>query len=431
VEHSLLSLVPLLLGSLLGLVSGLIPGIGNFVLLMIATPIILTMSPIDIIIVYVALTSISQYIGSIPATLLGIAGESSSFPVVVESSRLSTPESISEAINGAALGSFFGSFVVVIMCLLLLPQLDFIKYVFSTKIYLIVLLVATVVICIISNKNIFISIFMLLVGLFLGSIGYNAHYQTPFLAFDNIYLYSGLPFILISIVLFAIPQMLQNMASKDDKISIAITKPSMHKLNLPLSVLYSFIGFIGGLFPGLTTILSSYLAYMLSSYITTDPVKRIVASETANNSGAFSQLLPLLLFSIPLVSSEAYLLNILEMRGFYLENISIHDLLIPISVSLIFINLLGVILAWPLSKYLLYVYTIKLEYIFYSIIIILLAISLYVGYTHNSLIYYALTIIGLSPIAYYFRKANTTPLVFAFLIHDSLLDNLIRLPLLM
>ena len=76
-------LTPILFGSLLGLLSGLIPGIGNFILLLVATPILLTMSPIDILITYIALTSISQYIGSVPATMFGIAGESSSFPAVI------------------------------------------------------------------------------------------------------------------------------------------------------------------------------------------------------------------------------------------------------------------------------------------------------------------------------------------------------------
>ena len=104
---------PILFGSLLGLISGLLPGVGNFVLLLIATPILLTMNPTDILITYTALVSISQYIGSVPATMFGIAGESSSFPAVIEAKKLKSVDEVSEAISGAAIGSFYGSFIVV------------------------------------------------------------------------------------------------------------------------------------------------------------------------------------------------------------------------------------------------------------------------------------------------------------------------------
>jgi putative tricarboxylic transport membrane protein len=416
-------------GSFLGLLSGLIPGIGNFILLLVATPILLTMAPIDILVTYVALTSISQYIGSVPATMFGIAGESSSFPTVIEAKKLKSADEVSEAISGAAIGSFYGSFIVVALCFIFAPYLDNIKYLFSTKLYVILLSTSLVLMCILSKQSIVKNILLVLLGLLIGSIGYNTHFNKPFLTFDNIYLYSGLPYIVVSIMLFAVPQLLQNAKIKDSSDFFRFPNSfTVHRLNIVSSTIYSFIGFITGLVPGLTTVLSSYAAYFASTIVTDNPIKRIVASETANNSGAFSQLLPLLLFSIPILSSEAYILNILDMKGFNLDYFEASNILTTICISLVTINLIGLLLAWPMAKYIVYLYSIKMSTIMYSLLILLLLLVLYLGYIHNSLNFYLLCCIGLLPIMYLLRNTDTTPLIFAFLIQDPLLDNLLRLP---
>ena len=419
---------PILFGSLLGLISGLLPGVGNFVLLLIATPILLTMNPTDILITYTALVSISQYIGSVPATMFGIAGESSSFPAVIEAKKLKSMD----AISGAAIGSFYGSFIVVALCFMFAPYLDNIKYLFSTKLYVIVLSTSLILVCLVSKQSIVTNVLLVIFGLFLGSIGYNTTFSTPFLTFDNIYLYSGLPFIVVSIMLFAVPQLLQNTKIKDSSDFFNIpNKFKIHRLNILTSTVYSFIGFITGLVPGLTTVLSSYTAYFVSTVITNNPIKRIVAAETANNSGAFSQLLPMLLFSIPILSSEAYLLNLLDIKGFNPNYLEVSTLITTICISLIAINLIGVLLAWPMAKYIGYLYAITMSTIMYLLLLLLLLIVVYLGYKHNSLNFYLLSCIGLLPITYLLRNIDTTPLVFAFLIQDPLLDNLLRLPALL
>ena len=61
---------PALIGILSGLISGCIPGIGNFATLIIIFPYLINLEPLQILILYVALTTISQYIGSIPAISL-------------------------------------------------------------------------------------------------------------------------------------------------------------------------------------------------------------------------------------------------------------------------------------------------------------------------------------------------------------------------
>ena len=86
---------PAIIGILTGLVSGCIPGIGNFAALLILFPYLINLDPLQIIILYTALTTISQYIGSIPAITFGIPGESSSMPAVIESRKLKNSTNLS------------------------------------------------------------------------------------------------------------------------------------------------------------------------------------------------------------------------------------------------------------------------------------------------------------------------------------------------
>ena len=125
---------PATIGILAGLVSGCIPGIGNFAALLILFPYLINLDPLQIIILYTALTTISQYIGSIPAITFGIPGESSSMPAVIESRKLKDSQQIYQAIVGSAVGSTFGGLVVLALTWMVLDYLIYTVHFFNTLI---------------------------------------------------------------------------------------------------------------------------------------------------------------------------------------------------------------------------------------------------------------------------------------------------------
>ena len=68
-----------LLGVLGGVFAGLIPGIGVFTTLILLYPLLLDLTIIQLLILYIPIISISQYIGSVPALYFKIPGEATSF----------------------------------------------------------------------------------------------------------------------------------------------------------------------------------------------------------------------------------------------------------------------------------------------------------------------------------------------------------------
>ena len=415
------------LGIVLGVVAGVIPGIGSFVCLLLVWPLLATFSIYELLMLYVSMAAISQYIGSIPAIIYGIPGEGSSYPAVAESRHLTTQEKVSHAISGSAFGSMFGGIVVVLLCYFLAEYVQLLKHFYSTKLFVFLLLfVLSLMVFTISNHKI-VNILFILVGLFLGVIGYNPYLDFKFLTFNSFDLWGGLPLPVVLICLFAIPQItyyLDDSVNKEKERLYSIAK--LYILN-PIGLVGStLVGFIGGLVPGLTTVFSSTFAYGLSKFFTSDPVDRIVVSETANNAGAFSQLLPLLLFGIPILSSEALLLFFMEQKGYSVESFSFITIIPTLAITLMAVNVVGFLLAWPLSRHVKLFYSIDIKKIMMFILICLFGVVIYTGYINYSVYYYLFCFFVLAPIGVLLRKYNTLPLVFTFLIHDKLLEGLFR-----
>ena len=65
-------------------------------------------------------------------------------------------------------------------------------------------------------------------------------------------------------------------------------------------------------------------------------------------------------------------------------------------------------------------YNIKIMYII--ILILLVLVICWVGYLNYQAMYYILVGLGLLPLAYFIRKLDTMPLIFAFLVHDRMID---------
>jgi len=420
--------VPHLVGIGFGLISGLIPGVGNFVLMLLAWPFLSIFGIFELLMMYASMAAISQYIGSIPAIVYGIPGESSSYPAVAESKRLIKQKQVSQSISGSAFGSAFGSLLVVGLCYLFVDYTDFIKHFYNTKILVGLLLTVTLVMIFTVNNRWYTNVLLIVSGLGLGLIGYNSYLNINVATFDNTYLYAGLPMPVVLICLFAIPQMMHHMNADADKILAKTYELSKVYILNPLALIGStVIGFIGGLIPGLTTVFSSTAAYNASMLFTKDPVKRIVVSETANNAGAFSMLLPLLIFGVPLIGSEAILLFLMEQKGFNLVQFQFSTFLPELALGLVIVNVIGFTIAWPLSKMVPLFYKFNLKIILSILIFILFLVTLYTGYINYSMEYYLICFMVLAPIGVLLKNVDTLPLVFAFIIHNKLIDGIYRL----
>lgn len=433
-------LVSAIIGILIGIVAGLIPGFGIFTSLIVLYPLLLKLDPINMLSLYVGLASATQFSGSVSAIIYGVPGEQSSMPAVTEGHKLFRLGQGDLAISGSAIGSFFGSFLTVLFVYALFPHVENVMYLFNSLSQLIILLMVGMFL--ILSGNIIKNMLMCAFAYLLGSIGtHSYHHEGTFLTFGNADLTTGIPMFPVVLALFIIPQLYQAYKIRNTNNAVDQYKfdVSLHFKNFfkywKSSIRGTVLGFFGGLVPGLSTTLSSTLSYTVEKKLDKDykpgSMKCLIASETANNSGSFSMLIPLLILGIPIVPSEALLYDINASKGFVF-GASTFDLQIfyVVVFVLMLANCVSLIMCWPFAKYVALINTIDKRIVNSLILCALFGIMLYIGsYTWQSF-YYFIIFLLLLPISYVLRNENTLPLIFVFLVQDRLETLFYRMPML-
>jgi len=438
-----MTLAYLLGGVLAGTIAGLLPGIGNTLIMILVFPFFLGIdNPLNIIIFYVACLSLSQYTGSITSTVFSVPGEISSLPAVKEGHKLFRKGLGSLSLSGCALGSFFGSLIAVAFVLLIGNTISQFTFLYSSVFQSYVLIIVCLFLIVGKYNSWYTTVLLGGFGYFLAMLGTGAldTYKTLTFGFDSL-LY-GVPLFSVIVWMFVFPQILQYWDTKmdvdNDAKSIDIN-PFKHIRsffgNITSSIRGSVIGFFLGLTPYLTTVISSNVSYAVekwlrkkkNTYDDTGDYASLVSAETANNAAALSSLLPLLLIGIPITSSEAVLLELTSANGFTFYIEEFYGLFVLISICLIAINLLGIFIAWPLAKYFYIFYYVDIKTIYRFVLGFCVLMTLYLGYADHVLWYYIVISSILAVFGYLLRRVNTLPLIFVFMMQDGLEENITRL----
>ena len=82
------TLIVFAIGIISGLLSGMLPGVGGFVLMTMAYPFLMHLDPVNILIFYVTMASIDQYFNGITAIVFGVPGASMNIPTQIEGHTL-------------------------------------------------------------------------------------------------------------------------------------------------------------------------------------------------------------------------------------------------------------------------------------------------------------------------------------------------------
>ena len=153
-------------GLFAGTITGIVPGAGVMVAMIIATPLLMSFDVIQLLLFYMSLASMVQFTGTIPAVYLGVPGETNSLPAVIEGTKFNKRKMAKLAIGISAIGSVLGSFVAVAITFTLLTVLISHMTVFfsnDTKFYLYIFVIAFCLL-VYNKRNIIVNLLLCLVG---------------------------------------------------------------------------------------------------------------------------------------------------------------------------------------------------------------------------------------------------------------------------
>ena len=434
----MLDVLIVLLGTMAGILAGLLSGIGAFATVLICYPFLLHLDPYHIILFYVCLITATQYVGSVVAIYLGIPGEATSLPSVLEGGRLYKKRMAHFAITNTAIGSFVGGVLAIGFTVLILPNImTMFEITWKNNFRFFLFVSVFLVIVLTSNKNIWISGAQMLIGCVLGIVGVHPLYGHERLTFGVMDLAFGIPEVSAVFAIFVLPLLLKSESRKVDvsKVKLDNMKRSMSAWrnvfvfarSIKASLRGTVFGYLLGLVPGVGNILASNFSYSVEKKLSRSPLDRITASETANNSGVFSMLLPFLIVGIPIVGSEAVIYELIVQKGFTFGlDHDVVGMIGSIVPWLLLVNATMILVSWPLARHLIKIYQVPLRYV-KAVCVALLAYTIYyVGSSQGLLSLHVLSFVALLPIGYMFRNYNTLPLIVSFLMAEQLESILIR-----
>src|ERR671914_492492 len=159
------------LGTLLGTMIGVLPGLGPVATISILLPITFSLPPQSAMIMLAGIYYGAQYGGSTTAVLVNLPGESSSVVTCIDGYQMARQGRAGPALAIAALGSFFAGTVGTLLIALFGPPLAELALKFAAPEYFSLRLMGLVAAAVLAQGDMVKSLAMVVMGLLLGIIG--------------------------------------------------------------------------------------------------------------------------------------------------------------------------------------------------------------------------------------------------------------------
>ena len=313
-----------------GLFVGAIPGLTATMATALLVPVTFFMPPVPAIASIVTATAMAIFAGDIPSCLLRMPGTPASAAYTDEAYAM-TKKGQGETALGAGLvfsviGGLFGTAVLIVAA----PALAEIALKFSSFEYfwLVVLGLSSAVFLALGNP--LKGVVSLLLGLLVASVGLDNPAAFPRFTFGNAELTGGLTLIPIMIGMFAVSEIIRNVAAMNQpwemaQASIGNVFTGMWALTkrYPMAILRgSALGTAIGALPGAGADIAAWMSYAVSKRFSKEPekfgtghVEGIVEAGASNNSALAGAWIPALVFGIPGDSITAIVIGVLYIKG--------------------------------------------------------------------------------------------------------------------
>ena len=321
----------LLLGVVLGLLFGVIPGIGGLVGLSLLLPFTFALDPFAGLAMLIGLGAVTATSDSIPAILFGVPGTSGAAATVMDGHPMARNGDASKAFGAAFTASMLGGLFGALILGVSIPFLRPLMLSIATPELLAMIIFGLTLVATLGGKNALKGIAAACLGLFLATIGEEDQMGVWRWTFDSLYLWEGIPIVPIALGLFALPE-LADLAIRRQSVTtnVSVAKKStqfqgaIEALKRPfLTFRCSAIGCIIGAIPGLGSAVVDWIAYGhalrtekgASKTFGTGDVRGVIATETANNSKEGGSLVTTIAFGVPGSASMALLLGAFVVYG--------------------------------------------------------------------------------------------------------------------
>ena len=318
-------------GVVLGTVVGVLPGLGPAATIAMLLPLTLKLDPTTAIIALAGIFYGARYGGSTTSILLNMPGESSSVATCLDGYQMARKGRAGAALGISAIASFIAGTVGVLGLMLVSPPLSRFALRFAPPEYFALMTLGLAMVVFLAGDSMVKALLMLLVGLWMATIGTDLFTAESRFTFGHAKLLGGVDFIAATVGIFAVAEVLINLESRIGGEILKIPRgiknllPTLQDLkDCRFAFLNgSVLGFVVGALPGAGATVASFLSYGLEKAVSRHPekfgtgvIEGVAAPEGANNADAGGALVPLLTLGIPGGNTTAILLGGLILWGY-------------------------------------------------------------------------------------------------------------------
>lgn len=361
----------LVLGTLVGLLFGMFPGLGGPVALALLIPMSFGMDQGSAMVLFGSAMGGVTFGGSITAILLNTPGTAPNAATIFDGYPLARQGRAGEAIGASAASSAIGAIIGLAILVALIPVARSVILAFQPPEFFWLAIFGLSVIAVVSMGNTLKGLISGGVGLLISFIGWEGAVGITRYGFGTNYLYDGINIIVALLGIFALAELIklstenQTIADPESESSFrdTIRGVKLTVENWPIVVRSSIIGTIIGLIPGAGGTIATFIAYLQGKIMSDNPdsfgtgnIQGVIASESANDAKDGGALLPTIVFSVPgsavmVVLLGAFLLHgVTPGRSLLTDELHVTAILI---VTLVMSNLLtssiGIVLANKLT----------------------------------------------------------------------------------
>ena len=428
----------MLVGIILGVVIGVLPGLGGANGVAILLPLTFTMSPTSAIVMLSCIYWGALFGGAITSVLFNIPGEPWSVATTFDGYPMAQKGRAGQALTAAFTSSFVGALVAVVMITFLAPLVAKFALKFGAPEYFAVYLLTFCSFVGMGKGSPFKILVSMALGFALAAVGMDTITGQLRMTFGLTELMRGFDFLIAVIGLFGIGEILLSMeeglqfSGKKARINAKVVWETWKELPRywVTSVRSALVGIWMGITPGGATP-ASFMSYGLAKKMSkngpkfgTGEIEGVIAPETAAHAAGTSALLPMLALGIPGSPTAAVLLGGLLIWGLQpgpLLFVEQKDFVWGLIASMYLGNVVGLIVV--LTTVPLFASILRIPFsIIAPVIIVICAIG---AYTVHGAMLDVWFMLGFGVVGYVFKKLDypLAPMVLALVLGDKAEDS--------
>ncbi|MCV6611934.1 MAG: tripartite tricarboxylate transporter permease [Amphritea sp.] len=368
------ALLVLFLGTLAGMIIGMLPGLSSTMGVALCIPITFNMPPELSLILLGAVYVSSVYGGSVTAILLRTPGTDASIATSLDGFPLTSSGRGAEALGIATIGSLFGGLFSTLALLAIAPLLSKVALAFGPQEYTLLALGGLITVIGVVSDIPVKGLIAAIAGLMLATIGLDNFTGAQRFLFDRPELIDGMPLLPVLIGLFSVSQAFNlcvpvagRVLDENTKLRFSGHFPYFHDIKRCLRTMNrsSVIGTIVGILPGAGTSIAAFISYNEARRKSKNPenfgkgeLEGVAASEAANNAVTGGTLIPTLTLGIPGNAVTAVFVGGLTIHGLIPGPqlfTDFADITYTLIMSLFLANILFAVLGLILSRHLVHV----------------------------------------------------------------------------